>query len=350
MKLSQKIFLSILILFLATSCKVEFSPNAAWRDVPVVYCVIDPDEDTVWARVQRCYLGEGNIYSYSSIFDSINYPQGDISVKLLAWKGKRGPHSSLQATQQIMHTWNLTYTLRTDKDSGTFSSPLQPLYYASVTGADALDTSWVYELLVIKSSSGDTIARAQTTLIGYSDVQTSNNEEYVVMKPSSSIASEFGFRVGCRGEIKFYTLPRARAYQPIIRFFYSEHGDTLHLDIPCDRLTDPHNYNMLSTKISQDRYLSYIREALIHDTAAKKMVNNVDVKLMVCNEELNAYLNSTAQSGIGGQESQPYSNIVGGTGIFASRRAHISVNVPCDSNIKEGYLSYMLNNLGVGLQ
>ena len=34
-----------------TSCKVDFSPNAPWRDVPNVYCVLDPEEDTVWVRV-----------------------------------------------------------------------------------------------------------------------------------------------------------------------------------------------------------------------------------------------------------------------------------------------------------
>ena len=49
-----------------SSCRVEFSPNAPWRDVPSVYCVLDPEEDTVWVRLQRCYLGEDNLYNYSN--------------------------------------------------------------------------------------------------------------------------------------------------------------------------------------------------------------------------------------------------------------------------------------------
>ena len=46
--MSKRFFLIIACLFslFLTSCKVEFSPNAPWRDVPDVYCVIDPEEDT----------------------------------------------------------------------------------------------------------------------------------------------------------------------------------------------------------------------------------------------------------------------------------------------------------------
>ena len=69
-----------------TSCEVEFSPNAKWKNVPVVYCVLDQDDDTTWARVQRCYLSEDNIYSYGQNSDSINYPQGSIEVYLLGYE------------------------------------------------------------------------------------------------------------------------------------------------------------------------------------------------------------------------------------------------------------------------
>ena len=37
----------MLALVAFASCKVEFSPNAPWKDVPSVYCVLDIQEDTV---------------------------------------------------------------------------------------------------------------------------------------------------------------------------------------------------------------------------------------------------------------------------------------------------------------
>ena len=66
-----------------TSCEVEFSPNADYKEVPVVYCILNQDEDTTWARIQKCYLGENDLNSYTDIKDSTNYPEGAIEVKLL---------------------------------------------------------------------------------------------------------------------------------------------------------------------------------------------------------------------------------------------------------------------------
>ena len=83
-----------------SSCRVEFSPNAPWRDVPSVYCVLDPEEDTVWVRLQRCYLGEDNLYNYSSIADSNYYLPDAVSVHLLAWKGIRGDNNSRRKTRR----------------------------------------------------------------------------------------------------------------------------------------------------------------------------------------------------------------------------------------------------------
>ena len=94
---------------LMTSCEVEFSPNAEWKNVPVVYAILDQDDDTTWVRVQRCYLSDGNIYQYGSHSDSINYPQGSISVALLAY-GDGALKDSIA----------FTYTER-DRDAGAFA-------------------------------------------------------------------------------------------------------------------------------------------------------------------------------------------------------------------------------------
>ena len=121
-------FLAILALCLS-ACKVEFSPNAPWRDVPVVYCVLDPQEDTVWARVQHAYLGEDNIYNYSQISDSNYYGKDDIEVYLLAWKGISGPFFSYTPSNQLVDRWKLSYTVREGKPEGDFPSGKQPVYY-----------------------------------------------------------------------------------------------------------------------------------------------------------------------------------------------------------------------------
>ena len=342
-------FLPFLLLSMV-SCKVEFSPNAEWKDVPVVYCVLDPDDDTVWARVQRCYLSEGNLYQYATVVDSNNYPEGEIGVHLLAWRGLRGSNNILTRTDVLMDRWILADTLRYGKPEGGFAGGSQPIFYCVPNDGLERDSNCIFQLVVLKNSTGDTLAQSYTTLVGYGSrtIRGGDTIEEVLTSPNGSRGREFGYRVGCRGELRWNTIPRGRRYQPTITFFYRKRGDTLSVDIPGSYVTDPNNnLTLSSSSITQNRFLSYIKNALRDNTDTLYTVNNVDVNIAVCNEDLNAYLNAQEAYGSAGN-GQLYTNIEGGIGIFGSRRSHITVNVPCDSIGKPGYLPQELINLHVG--
>ena len=105
------------IVFLFTACEVEFSPNAEWKNIPAVYCLLDQDDDTTWVRVQRCYLTNGNIYEYGQVSDSINYPQGTVSVSLLAY------------TDGVLKDSMAFNYVERNIDSGLFAHRAQPLYW-----------------------------------------------------------------------------------------------------------------------------------------------------------------------------------------------------------------------------
>ena len=345
--------IACLVTLLLTSCKVEFSPNAPWRDVPDVYCVIDPEEDTVWARVQRCFLGEDNLYNYAPIADSNYYSANDITVYLLAWKGRLSNGSQLVQTDRLVDKWQFTYTEREGKPEGSFPSGVQPLYYCVPGEQLQKDTDCVFQLVVIKNSTGDTLASATTTLVGFLEktVRPRDTTEVVLLSPNSARANEFGFRVGCRGAIKWNTLPRGRLYQPVVTFFYRKNGDTLGIDIRGDEQIDMHgNLTLTSKSITSNRFFSTIKNHLKDNTDSLFFVNNVDVTILVCNEDLKAYITSHQSSATSGQEYTTYSNIEGGVGIFGSRRTHIRVNVPCDSvgTPSPQYIDYELLHLGVG--
>ncbi|MCQ2294890.1 MAG: DUF4249 family protein [Bacteroidales bacterium] len=342
----------IMLAALVSSCNVEFSPNAEWKDVPSVYCVLDPEEDTVWARVQRCYLSEDNLYQYSQVFDSINYAQGDISVQLLAWKGVQESNNGIRRTEQLVHRWDMEYTLRRVKPEGAFASGPQPMFYC-VPGHYTLraDTSCVFQLVVTRTSTGDTLASAFTTLVGFVPFTINGRDttEHVVDLPNDVPGRHFAFIPKTKNEIKWYTLPRGRRYQPHITFYYRKKGDTLSVDIPGDYLNNQYNSSILSSKsITQSRFLSVVKSALAGNKDTLMNVNHVDVIIYVCNEDLNAYLASQDVTITAGQDFQVYSNIEGGVGVFGSRRSHIRVQVPCDSTGKPDYLPAQLKDLGVG--
>ena len=336
-----------------TSCKVDFSPNAPWRDVPNVYCVLDPEEDTVWVRVQRCFLGEDNLYNYAPIADSNYYASDDISVYLLAWKGRIENGSQMVSTNRLIAQWQLTYTEREGKPEGHFPSGVQPLYYCVPGRQLEANTDCVYQLLVIKNATGDTLASATTDLVGFREktIRLHDTTEVILLSPNSARANEFGFRVGSRGAIKWNTLPRGRLYQPVVTFFYRKNGDTLSIDIPGSELVDENeNLTLVSKSITSSRFFSTIKNHLKDNTDSLFFVNNVDVTILVCNEDLKAYITSHRINTTSGQEYSTYSNIKGGVGIFGSRRTNIRVNVPCDSigTPSPQYIDYELLNLGVG--
>ena len=343
-------FLAILALCLS-ACKVEFSPNAPWRDVPVVYCVLDPQEDTVWARVQHAYLSEGNIYDYSQISDSNYYGKDDIEVYLLAWKGIPGPYFSYTPSNQLVDRWKLSYTIREGKPEGDFPSGGQPVYYCVPGKRLVKDTDCVFQLVVVKTSTGDTIAQAYTTMVGFirPTIRQRDTIEEVLIEPNG-YPKCYGFVTSNHGKIRWQTLPRGRLYQPLVRFFYRKGTDTLSVDIPSgDNIRNEYNYPELTTSNpSQTRFLSFIKNALSDNTDSLFNVNYVDILIYACNEDLNAYITSLNSSSLGGQEYQPYTNIEGGVGVFGSRRSHIITRVACDSTGKEGYLPSQLYNLGVG--
>lgn len=334
-----------------SACKVEFSPNAEWRDVPSVYCVLDPEEDTVFARIQRCYLGDDNLYSYSQIADSTNYPKGDIKVSLLAYRGKIGSHRSVTATDQLVGRWEMEYALRYGKPEGDFAGGVQPIYYCVPGRTLKADTTCVFVLVVEKVATGDTIAKASTNMVGFAPFNISGRDtvERVLDAPNAVSGRHFGFIPTSRNEIKWTSLPRGRLYQPAINFYYRKGADTLSIQVSGATLTNEYNSATLSSKsITQGKFLSAIKDALKDNRDTLYNVNNVDVLIFVCNEDLNAYISSRNTNSTSGQEYRHYSNIEGGVGVFGSRRTHICINVPCDSTGKPDYLPDQLQKLGVG--
>ena len=336
---------------LFASCKVDFNPNANWRNIPAVYCVIDPEEDTVWARVQRVFLSEDNMYQYTTVYDSINYAPGQISVHLLSWEGIPGVVNTYTRGNRLVHRWQLTDTLRSGKPDGSFAGGLQPVFYCVPETPIVRDTDCVMQLVVIDNATGDTLASAYTTLLGMRPKVRLGYDsiEQVLVTPSSSRGNEFGYRVGCRGKISWNTIPRGRRYQPIVTLYYEKNGDTCGIEIPGEPLTNASQSSQLnSTSISQERLLSYVKNALAGNRDSLFNVNNVDIAIAVCNEDLNAYLGTQESRALSGQGQNIYTNIDGGVGVFGSRRSHIVVKVPCDSVGKTGYLPYELKKLHVG--
>ena len=314
--------LTAVLLFAA--CEVEFSPNAEYVETPVVYCLLDQDDDTTWVRVEKCFLEEGSIYNYGSESELYTYPQGYLQVSLIAYRnGNR------------LSTTVLSDTLLARFD-GNFDNSPQPLFYTTVP----LDTTCMYSLEV-RHADND-------SLVAYTDpipliLQTT---DALVTSPANN--QRFRFTYGtCK--IAWNALANARRYQPIVRFFYGELGDTLFLDLPCNSETS----GKLQTEYSLQSFLNSVKVALENDTNPKQYLEYVEIYITACDESLNSYINSVNSVSSLTQTTDTYTNIHGGMGVFAARRTHLHKYLLADNSMNTlnttapGLRAYLVD-LGVG--
>lgn len=345
-----KPILLIPILAMFASCDVEFSPNAEWKNIPVVYCVLDQDDDTTYVRVQRCFLGDGDHTQYATMADSIYYPQGEISVLMEEWRmwiDEQGiPNRYGDSPRKI---YNFTYTEIVNKEEGPFYNTRQPVFFCPTAGQ--LDTSYLYCLKVVDNNSGDTIAWAETTLI---------KGTMSLHKPNNVTLFQFGGTAGSKTcEITWSALRNARQYQPMIRFHYRDFiinrnnspWDTTitphHIDIPCNTVKSNMRNSSYTTYLDQNYFLSTIKNAIGNDTCNKNIIDTVDVFIYCCTEDLAAYIYAGNPAGALSQEPFTYTNINGGLGVFAARRHHISFRIGTPISAVSDYVK-KLKELHVG--
>ncbi len=344
------ILLMPVIALAVASCEVEFSPNAEWRETPVVYCLLDQDADTSYVRVQRCFLGEGNQYRYSNVTDSIYYPQEALTVFIEEWDSWTDGDGILhRAGGSPRKVYYFDYKEITDKEDGQFNNTVQPIYVCHTGGQ--LDSTCIYRLAVVKNSTGDTIAKSETTLV-YGDMNLS--------KPNNVTLFQFSGTAGSKNcEIIWSSLQNARQYQPIVRFFYRDFivntsvnpPDTTiskhYIDIPCNVVKSNMRDPFLTTKLEQNYFISTINSSIEDRTCNKNIIDTVQIFITCCSEALAAYIYANNPSASLNQDPFLYTNIDGGLGVFAARRSSISFKVRTPASANSSYIKG-LKDLNVG--
>ena len=339
MKMKKLYFLLGLVL-LFTACEVEFSPNAEWKNVPVVYCLLDQDDDTTWVRVQRCYLSDENVYSFGSVSDSINYPQGSISVTLLAYDG-----------ETLKDSMDFEYVVR-DHDGGNFASQSQPLYRCFTQGR--LKENYRYKLMV-RNADGTVLASSELISLIKKPEGDIFRKPTLTSLPDGRTMGQFGFYDQNAGSteycrIEWAPFENARLYQPKVRFYYEEQGERKYVDVLCQKVKSGNGNSSIGIFYPRYTFLEDLKAKLVDDTCRKVYLKYVDLYVTSCSEDMNAYLATAVSGGTLGQEVELYSNINGGIGVFAARRTHVCKRFPADSSLLDNRgLFYFLENLGVNV-
>ncbi len=311
-----------LIVLFFSSCKPKIELTSDYKDVTVVYGLLNPLDEQHYIKIYKGYLTKDNALVWARDLDNISY-YDDITVKLEEYKPESYGGS-------LNYTYPLDTAMSIEKNSGTFAYPTQVLYRVRESGSHRIygHEGFRYRLVIENKKNGSVVT---------AETRTIPEPSFDVPGPyfGTSVSSFMWYKddpwyVGCK------TLPEnAYAVDAYLTFRYIEKnkatGDTVHKSIDNIRLTT----GFVLGKEASFKPSSILR--IIHDhlnpddnvwryaddDGSNKTRNCIDIKLWVCDQVYYTFYKTAQPSSSIVQDRVEYTNIEAADdmalGFFASR-------------------------------
>lgn len=311
--------LSILLLVICSlfsfhGCDNELNVAADWKEVPVIYGLLDPAASVNYIRINRAYLNQaGDAIQYASVNDSIQFES--LTVKLV--EKKNGIETNSITLEKVNGD-----KIGLPKDTGIFAHTPNILYKTDFKiNATNLYDSYNYELIVINEKSGK-IYRANADMVGAMFLVTPRLQR---QDPTIFISDQDERFI----YIDFQEGFKAAMYDLVIRFRYMEYSD----DNPGAIKIDSLDWIVFSGKETQSRdgrgeqvinvkganFYEFIKSRIEVLPNIKREAINMDFHFYGSGEDLFTYIQVNKPS-IGIVQKKPeYTNIENGLGVFSSR-------------------------------
>lgn len=317
----KKIVIFLLIVNCTTtffSCSTDVDLYADYKDIPVVYGVINTLADTNYVKITKAFCGsDDNLYNANEvalIYDSSNYPE-KLEAYIIEMKGSYGQAYQPTGRKIILDTLTIH-----NKQEGVFYSPNQLLYY---TPEQFYSGGYKYKLVIIKPD-GDSVT-STTTPVG---------KDLEILSYFVSFQSE---PTDAQGKILFIADEESLLYEIKMSFNYQEKqaGQPMVNKIVSwtyDAMTlssfekNPKIENGYFFYFSKNVLFNTLANSIGSDTLWNEANPNVtrymgDFKVYISavgkeiyeSYEINHALNNSLMSSFSG-----YSNIDGGYGLFSS--------------------------------
>lgn len=309
---------------LFTSCNNELNVAADWKEVAIVYGVLNPTDDTNYIRIQRAYLDESRgALNFIDIPDSLYFDSLLVSI-----------------TEYLGSTELNTYYLQKvdgnsiglAKDSGMFQSEVNYLYRLNAPiRASSYVNNYSYKLTVFNPKTGYLVT-SKTVSVGAAEVESpvsSKTKGLIILADSN-------FKI-----VSLYQEGKyVRSYDMVMKIRVEE----ISLDDSTQRETKELKWVMFrnrktnSLKGFEDGYFllpsasffNMIQSQLDSNLNVRRRLLDLDLYTYGAADELYTYINVNTPS-IGIVQKKPeYTNIENGFGIFSSRYINKELNKEFD--------------------
>lgn len=313
MKKTSILLLGFLALF--SSCETDFEINAPWKDITIVYGLLNQNDSIHYIKINKVFLGEDNALNMALIRDSSEY--GNISAVIERWKN--GTKIDIEQGKSYYTLMDTTITnkdtILSNGDPAVFYAPNQTVFYFVEPN---LDEDSEYKLIITKTGK---VVTATTPIInkgvwcGTTDCNPSDNPN---MKISFYIIgnNSYGSLI-----VKWKSVKDGRRYQLTMRFKYDEKNvDTgvitqksLDWLFTTDSRVDYLKGNIgISKEINGEEFYKFVASKLTPVSSSNNIErSNVtfDFIIDVAGEEFNTYMEVNEPSTGIVQEKPEYTNI-----------------------------------------
>lgn len=334
----KKLFFSLSLLAALlgfNACSTDVELYADYKDIPIIYGLLDASLDTNFVRINRAFSGSNenpiNANEVALISDSCNYP-GKLKAYIVEYK-----QANLGSYTPTGDTMVLDTITIHDKMEGIFYSPNQKAYYSAEKEKflnNSISSKYKYKLFVFKGN--DTIT-AETNLVGGDDFKIITSLLSFASNPSNNTR-----------KLKFTAANNAVFYDVVMTFFYQEsvNGGPLTdkkvtYSFGAKSIEDLDNedqsyvvtygenvlFNLLEEAIGADTVLYPA-----HPNVVRYFDNSHPMQILITagGDELYNYIQVNSQTGYS-QTVPDYTNIYGGFGVFSSR-VHLVKDVAISGN------------------
>ncbi|HRH39737.1 MAG TPA: hypothetical protein PK760_15410, partial [Flavobacteriales bacterium] len=324
----QRLLYLLLGASLFAACSNDLDINAEYKDVTVVYGLLDQRDTLQWVKINKAFLGNGSAIDMALVADSNEYSDEAITLAEV---------ERLDDNGNVVQTFTLHDTVVSDRLPGAFYGPEQKLFYFKPGFAQMVGTgSGATPMYLFQDDRYRIHIRVKGKDI-YSTTPIVNNFSFSGAIVDTSL-QETGNRINLRNfdgtdyqnfDIKWRSSIDGKRCVASYRFRYDEvTGSTV---VPRTLEGSLGTKVNLNSQVSNDLVVSMNGASFYQSLADvvksnpnwqsvdRRVFRGLDFIVTAANDDFNTYLQLTEPvSGI--VEDRPaYSNVTGAIGLWGSR-------------------------------
>ena len=331
----RKTLLVLITLASIVSCDNDLDIIAEWKDIPVVYGILNAQDSVHYVKLNKAFLGQGDVMSMAQEFDSLHYNQEEVGLRLIEYRIAAGQYIETNSIE-------MEPTFNSDKPlEGIFSAPSQIIYKS-----DASLNNERYYSAEVYDKSVDTVFASNLIPI---DILN----PLQIIKPNPASALNLVPNGNYPITVEWPPLEGAALYELKIRFHFVEQqianlSDTTHeyIDwilpyrLPTSSITSE------SISLDAEQFLNFLAVNIDENPNVYRQVKGMqvnqatlshaclDISLLAAGQDLSTYILLNENSNSIVVDRPEYSNIDNGIGILSSRSFKVieDIKLNNDSN------------------